>query len=91
MTSNLSSFLRFKYSSSNKGGSTGGPGTNEEQDLGGFDSSASLGGGSSPSLAKSAASAREAREAMEKRGMGTIQEGADEDSSPGSRRSETRR
>ena len=90
MTSNLSSFLRFKYSSSNKGGSTGGPGTNEEQDLGGFDSSASL-GGSSPSLAKSAASAREAREAMEKRGMGTIQEGADEDSSPGSRRSEPRR
>jgi hypothetical protein len=77
MTNNLSSFLRFKYSSS-KGG--GGP-VNEEQDLGGFD------GGAGPSTTGGSSAAKlAARDAMEKRtGMGTIQEGADEEASPGSR------
>ncbi len=73
MTANLSSFLRFKY-----GGKPGGSGSasalNEEQDLGGF---SDVGGMS--------VAARAAREAVDKNyGMGTIQEGADEES-PGKR------
>ena len=79
MTNNLSSFLRYKYMGA--GSKAGGGLVNEEQDLGGFD------GGTGPSATGGSSAAKlAAREAVEKRtGMGTIQEGADEDASPGSR------
>jgi len=61
MTANLSSFLRFKY----------GKGTNEEQDLQGFDAS-----GNSTLSGLPGSSIINARSNMS--GMGTIQEGPDE-------------
>ncbi|GAX79856.1 hypothetical protein CEUSTIGMA_g7296.t1 [Chlamydomonas eustigma] len=71
MTANLSSFLRFKF---NKGGMAGGNGSqtavNEEQDLGGF------------AEAVSHTSLRMSTRDVDKNAMGTIQEGADEESSP---------
>jgi hypothetical protein len=71
MTANLSSFLRFKF---NKGGMAGGSGSmsaaNEEQDLGGF------------AEAVSHTSLRMSTRDVDKNGMGTIQEGADEEPSP---------
>ena len=66
MTTNLSSFLRLKYSNSKKGSQT----ANEDQDLGGFDGASGLSTG--------AAGISSRQDLMEMRGMGTIQEGAEE-------------
>ena len=66
MTTNLSSFLRLKYGKMGAAPEL----TNEDQDLGGFD------GGTPGSSTTPMISSRQ--DLMEMRGMGTIQEGAEE-------------
>ena len=65
MTTNLSSFLRLKYSNSKKGVPA-----NEDQDLGGFDGT--------PGISTGVGILSTRQDIMEMRGMGTIQEGAEE-------------
>ena len=63
MTTNLSSFLRLKYSKMGAATEL----TNEDQDLGGFDGTPTT----TPVISSR-------QDLMEMRGMGTIQEGAEE-------------